>query len=109
MRRNTDQYVAALAAVSIEEFSVPDPDPFAADAMGAAPGFTESWRSARSTVRWFSARNLVGHENAPLTVGGTMSSEALKAMLVSECKGHPDESIYLAVNDLYERLARKGL
>jgi hypothetical protein len=58
---------------------------------------------------WFSARNLVGHENAPLTVGGTMSSEALKAMLVTECKGHPDESIYLAVNDLYERLARKGL
>jgi hypothetical protein len=58
---------------------------------------------------WFSARNLVGHENAPLTVGGSVSADALKSMLVGECKSHPDESIYIAVNDLYERLAKKGL
>jgi hypothetical protein len=58
---------------------------------------------------WFSARNLVGHENAPLTVGGTLTADSLKAMLVSECKSHPDESIYLAVNDLYDRLEKKGM
>ena len=58
---------------------------------------------------WFSARNLVGHESKPLVVGGTLSSDALKGRLVEECKDHPDEAIYLAVNDLYERLAKKGL
>jgi len=57
---------------------------------------------------WFSARNLVGHESKPLVVGGTLSSDALKSQLVDECKGHPHEAIFLAVNDLYERLAKKG-
>jgi hypothetical protein len=57
---------------------------------------------------WFSARNLIGHESSPLSVGGLQSVEALKGMLADECKAHPDEPIYLAVNDLYERLARKG-
>lgn len=57
---------------------------------------------------WFSARNLIGHENKPLTVGGSLSVEALKAQLVEECRGHPEEALYLAVNDLYERLTRQG-
>jgi hypothetical protein len=56
---------------------------------------------------WFSARNLVGHESKPLVVGGNLSSDALKSQLVDECKGHPHEALYLAVNDLYERLAKK--
>jgi hypothetical protein len=57
---------------------------------------------------WFSARNVIGHESAPHIVGGTLSAEKLKAMLVGECRDHPDESIYLAVDDLYDHLARKG-
>jgi hypothetical protein len=56
---------------------------------------------------WFSARNLIGHENHALTVGGSLSVEALKGMLVEVCKAQPDEPMYLAVNDLYEQLARK--
>jgi hypothetical protein len=58
---------------------------------------------------WFSARNIIGHENAPRTVGGTLSAERLRSLLVDECRSHPDEAIYLAVNDLYQRLASKGL
>lgn len=58
---------------------------------------------------WFSARNLVGHESAPLVVGGSLPAEKLKAMLVDECKDHPDEALYLAVNDLYKALAKKHL
>jgi hypothetical protein len=58
---------------------------------------------------WFSARNLVGHESAPLVVGGSVPAEKLKAMLVDECKDHPDEALYLAVNDLYKALAKKRL
>lgn len=55
---------------------------------------------------WFSARNVIGHESKPLTVGGSQSVEALKAQLVEECRAHPEEPLYLAVNDLYERLMR---
>jgi hypothetical protein len=55
---------------------------------------------------WFSARNLIGHESKPRVVGSTLSVEALKAELVEECKTHPDEAIFLAVNDLYERLSK---
>jgi hypothetical protein len=58
---------------------------------------------------WFSARNVIGHESAPRVVGGTLSAEKLKAMLVEECRAHQDESLYLAVDDLYDQLARKGL
>jgi hypothetical protein len=58
---------------------------------------------------WFSARNVIGHENAPRTVGGTLSAERLKSLLVDECRSHPDEAIYLAVNNLYQTLASKGL
>ena len=58
---------------------------------------------------WFSARNVVGHESAPRVVGGTMSADKLKSLLVEECKGHPVEPLYLAVNDLYDRLAKQGL
>jgi len=57
---------------------------------------------------WFSARNLIGHESKPLSVGGSQSVEALKAQLVEECRAHPQEALYLAVNDLYERLLRQG-
>lgn len=57
---------------------------------------------------WFSARNLIGHESKPLTVGGSQSVEGLKAQLVEECRAHPEEALYLAVNDLYERLMRQG-
>jgi hypothetical protein len=67
----------------------------------ALSGAVFSWAQG-----WFSARNLIGHESGPLAVGGAQSVEALKGLLVDECKAHPDESIYLAVNDLYERLAR---
>ena len=45
----------------------------------------------------------------PLVVGGTLSAEALKAKLVEECKAHPDEAIFLAVNDLYQRLSKARL
>src|SRR5580658_1908931 len=31
---------------------------------------------------WFSARNVVGHESAPRVVGGTVSSDKLKSLLV---------------------------
>jgi hypothetical protein len=58
---------------------------------------------------WFSARNVVGHESAPRVVGGTVSSDKLKSLLVEECKGHPVESLYLAINELYDRLAKQGL
>jgi hypothetical protein len=58
---------------------------------------------------WFSARNVVGHESHPLMVGGTLPSERLKALLVAQCREHPSDSLYLAVNDLYERLAQAKL
>jgi hypothetical protein len=57
---------------------------------------------------WFSARNFIGHESAPRVVGGTLSAEKLKAMLVEECRNHPDEPLYLATDELYETLAKKG-
>jgi|SRR5579862_1220559 len=57
---------------------------------------------------WFSARNLIGHERKPLTVGGSLSVEALKGQLVAECRAHPDEALYLAVDELYVRLMRQG-
>ncbi|HEX8827869.1 MAG TPA: hypothetical protein VF778_07135, partial [Xanthobacteraceae bacterium] len=44
--------IAALAAVSIEEMVAADPAPLGPDAAS----FAGSCRSARSTVRWFSAR-----------------------------------------------------
>jgi hypothetical protein len=58
---------------------------------------------------WFSARNVVGHESHPLLVGGSLPSERLKALLVAQCREHPSDSLYLAVNDLYERLAQAKL
>lgn len=57
---------------------------------------------------WFSARNVIGHESAPRIVGGTLSADRLKSMLVEECSSHADESLYLAADDLYDHLARKG-
>ena len=91
--------------------------------MGAQPCKTFLDVAAESTGReialsgamfswaqgWFSARNVVGHDRAPRVVGGTVSADKLKSMLIEECKAHPVESIYLAVNDLYERLAKQGL
>jgi hypothetical protein len=68
----------------------------------ALSGAVFSWAQG-----WFSARNLVGHESNPLVVGGTLSPDALKGMLVDECKAHPEEAIFLAVNDLYQKLAKK--
>jgi hypothetical protein len=58
---------------------------------------------------WFSARNVIGHESAPRSVGGTLNAERLKAMLIQECSANPDDSIYLAADELYDQLARKGL
>jgi hypothetical protein len=58
---------------------------------------------------WFSARNVVGHESAPRVVGGSLTAERLKSLLAAECRDHPDEALYLAVNDLYKALAGKGL
>jgi len=58
---------------------------------------------------WFSARNVIGHESAPRTVGGSLTADRLKSMLVQECGAHPDDSIYLAVDALYDSLARRGL
>jgi hypothetical protein len=69
----------------------------------ALSGAVFSWAQG-----WFSARNLVGHESNPRVVGGTLSADALKSMLVDECKAHPEEAIFLAVNDLYLKLAKKG-
>jgi hypothetical protein len=69
----------------------------------ALSGAVFSWAQG-----WFSARNLIGHESSPLVVGGTLSADALKSMLVDECKAHPEEAIFLAVNDLYQKLAKKG-
>jgi hypothetical protein len=57
---------------------------------------------------WFSARNFIGHESAPRVVGGTLAAEKLKSMLVEECRNHPDEPLYVATDELYERLAKKG-
>jgi hypothetical protein len=57
---------------------------------------------------WFSARNVIGHASKPLSVGGSQSVESFKAQLVDECRAHPEEPLYLAVNDLYERLLRQG-
>lgn len=58
---------------------------------------------------WFSARNVIGHENAPRAVGGTLSAERLKSMLIQECSANPDDTIYLATDELYDELAHKGL
>jgi hypothetical protein len=69
----------------------------------ALSGAVFSWAQG-----WFSARNLIGHESNPLVVGGTLSPDALKSMLIDECKAHPEEAIFLAVNDLYQKLAKKG-
>jgi hypothetical protein len=69
----------------------------------ALSGAVFSWAQG-----WFSARNLVGHESNPLVVGGTLSADALKSKLVDECKAHPEEAIFLAVNDLYQKLAKQG-
>jgi hypothetical protein len=68
----------------------------------ALSGAVFSWAQG-----WFSARNLVGHESRPLVVGGTLSPDALKSRLVDECRAHPEEAIFLAVNDLYQKLAKK--
>jgi hypothetical protein len=57
---------------------------------------------------WFSARNLIGHERAPRVVGGTLAAEKLKSMLIDECRAHEDEALYLAVDQVYENLARRG-
>lgn len=59
---------------------------------------------------WFSARNAAGpNANAPRSVGGTLSAQTLQGFLVSECEEHPEGSIYIAVDRLYDRLAEKGL
>jgi hypothetical protein len=58
---------------------------------------------------WFSARNFVGHEDNPLTVGGTLSSVTLESLLVDECSDFPNLEVWEAAQRLYERLAKKGL
>jgi hypothetical protein len=57
---------------------------------------------------WMSARNVAGR-TVPLTVGGSLSADALEAMLVSECEDHPQAEVWQAVDSLYDRLAAKGL
>jgi hypothetical protein len=57
---------------------------------------------------WISARNVVGRA-LPLTVAGALPAEALEAMLVSECEDRPQDEVWQAVDDLYERLAKKGI
>ena len=58
---------------------------------------------------WLSARNYVGHEDKPLTVGGSLSARTLESMIVDECKEHPDFPIFMALDLLYDRLQKKGL
>jgi hypothetical protein len=57
---------------------------------------------------WFSARNAAGRMKSPLTVAGTLSADALKAFLVSDCKEFPDDQIVFVADRLYDRLAAKG-
>jgi hypothetical protein len=113
---------AASPAVKDSSASIPEEAP-ALLGMGAQPckafaevaGETNQREIALSGAMfswaqgWFSARNLIGHESAPRVVGGGFAAEKLKAMLADECREHPDEPLYLAVNDLYNALAKKGL
>jgi hypothetical protein len=58
---------------------------------------------------WFSARNVAGR-GKPLTVGSTLSPTTLRSMLVDECKELvPERPVWLAADQLYDRLAEKGL
>lgn len=58
---------------------------------------------------WFSAKNVLGHAGKPLTVGGSLSDKALKAMLVDECYEHPNAEVSAAVASLYDKIAKAGL
>jgi hypothetical protein len=58
---------------------------------------------------WFSALNIGTHSDKPLTVGGSLPAAALEAMLISDCTDRLDSEIWEVGNDLYERLAKKGL
>jgi hypothetical protein len=57
---------------------------------------------------WFSSRNARSGEK-PLTVGGSLSADALQAMLVTQCEQTPEFPFYVAVDALYDRLAKTGL
>jgi hypothetical protein len=59
---------------------------------------------------WFSARNAGGLQmSAPKTVGGSLSHDTLREFLVSDCKENPQFEIWYVADQLYERLAIKGL
>jgi hypothetical protein len=58
---------------------------------------------------WFSARNYVGREDSPLTVGGTLSADTLESFLIDQCKIDSNMPLALAADGLYEKLAKKGL
>ena len=58
---------------------------------------------------WISARNAAGRNTSPLTVGGSLSADALDAMLVSDCEARPKDPVWLVIESLYARLEAKGL
>jgi hypothetical protein len=61
------------------------------------------------TQGWFSARNYVGRESKPLTVGGSLSAATLELFLVDECRDHPNIQVWEAAQLLYDRLAERAL
>lgn len=58
---------------------------------------------------WFSAKNMGDGAAKPRTVGGSLSANTLEGFFVSECEDHPENKLFVAANDLYARLAEKGL
>jgi hypothetical protein len=60
---------------------------------------------------YFSARNTAGLGDHALTVGGSLSSDTFKSMLVDQCKedGFTNAPVFIAAEALYDRLKEKGL
>jgi len=72
-----------------------------------------SWQEADFLFNWvmgyFSARNMFGHGDHPLTVGSSLSPDALKSMLTDQCAEEPTWPVVRAADALYTKLEAKGL
>jgi len=93
--------IIGSGTVTCEVFVNASRDPIAKDILARQ---ISSWAQG-----WISARNAAGRNTSPLTVGGSLSADALDAMLVSECDDRPKDPVWLAVESLYGRLEAKGL
>jgi hypothetical protein len=75
----------------------------------------ESRNIADMVLSWaqgyFSARNSAGLADHPLAVGGSLSSDTFKAMLVDECneESYVNLPVFFAVEGLYDKMKVKGL